>query len=223
MNFKKRTNKKTGAPTWKGVLKNATAKYAWLNNPSTKFAKTIFDHEFSVTALWVEDSTEYQEIRDLLQEIMDEVWDYKTADMPKKKVEAFSRIDYPKPEMDPDTFEPTGRGFIKAKTKAYRAVKDPASGEENPVFQPLTLVGPDRAPFKDNVYSGAKLNLSVNLVPYIAEKDKEVGLAFYLDAVQVIVNGSGGVDPTDAFEDLTEEEEETYEYQGEEKSATPFG
>lgn len=223
MNFKKRTNKKTGAPTWKGILKNATAKYAWLNNPSTKFAKTIFDHKFTVMAVYAEDSDEYRELVQAFGPMMDEAWAFLTSDWPAKKIAQFEKLSYPKAETDPDTFEETGRGYVTCSTRAYREVVDPRTKEKTPEFQPLTLVGPDREPYKALVYSGAKVNLSVNIVPYASDAQKEVGLAFYLDAVQVIVNGSGGVDPTDAFEDLTEEEEETYEYQGEEKSATPFG
>lgn len=219
MYFNEKTNKK-GQPTWRGQLNGVTGKWCYLNKPSTKFAKTEHDAAYEVTLSFAGDDPRLPALREEVETMVGKAFDALREDVRKDKRAKLQRSSPLRPEVDKEGNE-TGRWNMRCKARAYR--KDPASGEF--VFQPLPVVGADLKPIRELVYSGAKLNIKLNLAPYYTDLTNEVGLTAYIDAVQVVQNGSATFDALSGFEDLTAKQFEAAGIEGYsgQQGENPFG
>jgi hypothetical protein len=150
-----------------------------------------------------------------LQDALAEAQKAKNGDKIKKAKEALANVatvGIGKPEVD-DEGEETGKVIIRAKMKQLSKRKDGTVVKRKPVMFDAKGVKLVNQPL---VGGGSRLKMAVTMMPYYMASTHEVGVAFYLNAVQIIDLVSGGERSASAY---GFGEEEGYESQDESFSA----
>lgn len=121
-------------------------------------------------------------------------------------------------ETDKETGEPTGKLLFKAKMVASGvSKKDGRLWTRKPTIFDSKGKKLDPLP---QIWGGSELKIAVEAVPYYTPKDNEVGLAFYLSAVQVLKLVAGGGESASDFgfgeeEGFTSEDAEASQFSDE--------
>jgi hypothetical protein len=157
-----------------------------------------------------------------LQTMLDEFVEEKKAELTKKKeiakVKNLTVIDILKVEKDKETDEETGFVTVSAKMQASGVSKK--DGKPWKRAPKLFDAKQQKLPANAQIWGGSEAKLAVEAVPYYMPKDNEAGIAFYLNAVQVLklVKGGGDNAADHGFGD-----EDGYDGSGEADSESPFG
>lgn len=165
--------------------------FVTLNNPDTKFKQ---EGEYSVGIAFDEDDDVLQEISDACDELAQEKFDEITAELIEKGKKAVAKkvkiISLIRDEEDEESGEPTGRKIIKPKMKASGVNKKTGKGwkRKPDIFNAKGKIL-SNPPL---IYAGTVMKASIELFPYYTAKDKEVGVTFRLNGVQLLELVSGG-------------------------------
>ena len=166
--------------------KGTAVGYQSLNTPDTKFNKAgVYKTKLAIDA----DDAGLAKLRETVEQMIDEKHSEIVAELTADKKAAVAKKvtkrdldDIFKPEEDEDTGEETGRIVITAKMTASGVGKK-GPWERKPGIFDAKGKKLNRPPI---IGSGSELKLSIELFPYYAANDKEVGVSFRLEAVQVI-------------------------------------
>lgn len=115
-----------------------------------------------------------------------------TKDKKGAKAKSLKLRDILQEETDKDSGEATGFVTISAKMVASgisKKTKQPWKREPK-----LFDAAGKKLSLKTRIWGGSEAKLSIEALPYYTPKDNEVGVAFYLSAVQVLKLVSGGGD-----------------------------
>lgn len=169
------------------VTPRGTSIFPRLNTPDTKYNKAgVYEVKLAFDA-----DTDLTALRDKVQALIDAKHDEVVKEMTEagkgglaKKVTKRDISEIFKAEEDPETGDETGRIIIKAKMTA--------TGTNAKTGKPWARK-PNIFDAKGNLLKnppqiggGSIMKLSVELFPYYAANDKEVGVSFRLEAAQII-------------------------------------
>lgn len=140
------------------------------------------------------DSKELAKFRKPVEDLLEKAYQAKVEELKADKKAALAKklvkVDPFKPEEDPETGEETGYILIRASMNAGgRRKKDDKVFKMSPDFfnrTGKTLKNPPQ------IGGGSELKLGVRLRDYYFAKDKEIGVSFDLEAVQVLTAESFG-------------------------------
>jgi hypothetical protein len=158
-----------------------------LNEPDTKYNKAgVYE-----VKLAFDEDTDLTKLRAKVQELIDAKHAAVVKEMTDagkgglaKKVTKRDLDDIFKAEEDSESGDPTGRILIKAKMTATGI----SSKTNKPWSRKPSIFDAKGNQLKNppKIGSGTTMKLSVELFPYFAANDKEVGVSFRLEAVQII-------------------------------------
>ena len=166
--------------------KGTAVGYQSLNTPDTKFKK---EGQFKTRLALDADDAGLAKLRETVEQLLDqkhrEIVDQLTSDGKAGVAKKITKRDLDeifKPEEDEATGEETGRILITAKMTASGV------GKKGPWTRSPGIFDAKGKKLKKPplIGSGSELKLSLELFPYYAPNDKEVGVSFRLEAVQVI-------------------------------------
>lgn len=175
------------------VTPKGTAIWPKLNTPDEYKGKLAFKTKLSFDA----DDAELGKLRQQVSDLLDAKYDEIVAELTEngkagvaKKITKRDINEIFKVEEDEETGDETGRVIISAKMAAAGV----SAKTGKPWSRKLSIF--DARGKKLNnpplIYSGSELKLSLELLPYYMPNDKEVGVSFRLEAVQVLTLVSGG-------------------------------
>lgn len=200
-------------PSVKFITPRGVAVFPKLTKPDTKFKA---EGEYRVKLLVTAGSIPEDVIAKLTKLRDDFVEETKAALTQKKegaKVKKLKVLDLFKDEVNKETGEPTGKTIISAKmTASGISKKDKTPWTRAPK---LFDAAGKKLPAKSVIWGGSELKVAVQAMPYYMPKDNEVGVALYLEAVQVLKLVSSGGESADDYgfgaeEGYTAEPEETF-------------
>lgn len=213
--------------------------YPKLTKPDTKWkpeGEYRAKGRFALDALPEKDLTTLTEMRDaffeetkatLESKRKEAVAKKKGADA-KKLEQALADIkvrDLFAPDLDRETGEETGLVVIASKMVASgKSKKDGKPWTRSPK---LFDAKQKKLPANVQIWGGSEAKLAVEALPYYTPKDNEVGIAFYLNAVQVLKLVSGGGDSASDHgfgdEDGYQGEESSSGFEDESENPAPAG
>jgi hypothetical protein len=163
--------------------------YPKLNKPDTKFNAA---GEYRVKVR-LNPSDIPQDLTDKLTELRDEraneVRKELTAKKQGAKLKSLKVLDLFRDETDKDTGESTGFVTISAKMKASGVGKK----DGKPWTRKPNLFDAAGKPLRTSklIWGGSEGKVAITAMPYYMAKDNEVGVAYYLEAVQILKLVSG--------------------------------
>jgi hypothetical protein len=184
-----------------------------LNKPDTKFNPA---GEYRVKTR-IDPTAIPDELREKLETLRDEFAEETRAALAAKKqgakVKSFKVLDIFRDETDKETGESTGFITISAKMKASGVSKK----DGKPWTRKPSLFDAAGKPLRTQklIWGGSEGKVSVTAMPYYMAKENEVGIAYYLEAVQILkfVSGSDKDAASYGFgeeEGYTDDEEESF-------------
>lgn len=160
--------------------------YQSLNSPDDKYNKA---GEYKTKLAFDPDTDGLDALRAQVETLIDEKYDEIVEALKEdgkagkaKKITKRDIDDHFKAEEDEDTGDETGRVYITAKMTAS------GQGKKGPWTRTLSIFDAKGKKLSKPpiIGSGSELKLSLELFPYYAASDQEVGVSFRLEAVQVI-------------------------------------
>lgn len=224
---------KLAVPSVDAITPAGIAQWPKLNTPDTFKNKTTFNTKLVFDP--DEDSVVNKKAANLVNaatQLRDEFFDALVADMREQaaelrgakkgakakeieaKIDALEKAPIGKPEADEETGEETGKVIILAKTNATYTDRKGNTKERRLDFFDARGRKMKTAP---TIGGGSTLKLGVTMRPYVVDSSGQVGVTFYLNAVQVIDLVSYGGRDASAY---GFGEEDGYEY--DEDAASQF-
>lgn len=168
--------------------------WAQLNEPDFEYKK---EGEFHVRGRPDTDDPLYEKMVEVGTQVRDEYLDELKQRLTEQKKGALIKklhvVDVIKEEVDRETGDPTGfmtlRSGMKHRIEIKNGPKAGQSFEKRPDFFDARGVRIKNPP---KIGSGSTLKLGVRVIPYLVEKDGEVGVSFQLEGVQILKVVSGG-------------------------------
>lgn len=226
---------KLTVPSVDAITPAGTAQWPKLNTPDTFKGKTTFNVKLIFDPN--EDSVVNKKAGNMVAEataMRDEFFDALVADLREQaeelraarkgakakeleaKIEALEKAPVGKPEADEETGEETGNVVILAKTNATYKDKKGVTKERRIDFFDARGKKMKSAPL---IGGGSTLKLGVTMRPYVVDSSNQVGVTFYLNAVQVIDLVTYGGRDASAY---GFGEEDGYEYEDDEEGSSQF-
>lgn len=226
---------KLTVPSVDAITPAGTAQWPKLNTPDTFKGKTTFNVKLIFDPN--EDSVVNKKAANMVAEataMRDEFFDALVADLREQaeelraakkgakakeleaKIEALEKAPVGKPEADEETGEETGNVVILAKTNATYKTKKGETKERRIDFFDARGKKMKAAP---QIGGGSTLKLGVTMRPYVVDSSNQVGVTFYLNAVQVIDLVTYGGRDASAY---GFGEEDGYEYEEDEEGSSQF-
>lgn len=166
--------KKTSKPK-KYLTPVGVAKWAHLNKPDDFKGKSKYKVDLALAG---EEATE---LSALLDQLVEDAWEVKTADLTPAKIKKLDKHVPYFPEEDDDG-EETGRTIFRFSQNAEIQGKPVAIG----------LFDAKGKPMQATIYGGSEMRVSYTVRPYLMESTKKVGISLDLGGVQVIDLVTGG-------------------------------
>jgi hypothetical protein len=167
----------------------AVAIFPRLNEADTKFKK---EGEYSVKLRFADGAFPADVVAKceaLIEKLKASTVDALKAKKEGAKVKSLKVRPVLTPEMDKETGEETGSFIINAKMRASGVSKKNGKAWTR---QPEIFDAKGRKlATPPSIWGGSELKVAVTAAPYYTPKDNEVGVAFYLEAVQIIKLVSG--------------------------------
>ncbi|HEY0623152.1 hypothetical protein [Sphingomonas sp.] len=167
------------------VTPKGTAIFPKLNTPDTKFnAAGVYEVKLAFDA----DTPGLDKFRQIVEQMVDERFDEEVKALEDAGkgglAKKLTKVSPFKAEEDPATGDETGRILVKAKMTASGISKKtgkPWTRKPN-IFDAkgLLIKNPPQ------IGGGSEMKVSVELVPYVAQNDKTVGVSLRLGAAQII-------------------------------------
>lgn len=192
----------------KFITPSVASIYPRLNEVDTKYKK---EGEYSVKLPFAagEFPADVIEKLELLRdELVEKTVETLKAEKKGAKAKSISVRPILTTETDKETGEETGRFTINAKMRASGVSKKNGKAwtRQPKIFDAKGKELTAKPPF---IWGGTVMKVAIEAAPYYTPKDNEVGVAFYLEAVQIIKLVSGS--PRDAKAYGFGEEEDGYE------------
>lgn len=157
-----------------------------LNTPDFKFKKDYGEYHARIRV--APDAPGLEEFRAAAEELRDRAFDAKVEELKREKKGAIlkdlKKVDPIKVEVDPETGEETGFLMIRASMNAggLRKKDNKPWSQKPDIFNAkgLKLKNPPE------IGGGSEMKLSIRLRDYFMAKEKEIGVTFDLEAVQLI-------------------------------------
>lgn len=181
----------TDRKTIRFITPRGVAIWPRLNAPDTKWKP---EGEYSCKIRLTPDALP-EDLVEKLEALRDEKAEETRADLKTKKqgakIKSLKTRDLLTPETDRETGEETGFVLLNAKMRASGVSKKTGKPwTRKPAVFDAKGKPIDPVP---NIYGGSEVKLAVEAQAYYTPKDNEVGIAFYLEAAQVLklVVGNG--------------------------------
>lgn len=173
----------------------APAIFPALNEPDYKFdANGTYHARLRIAA---DELADWQPIIDSAQEILDEAFEAKKAELTREKkmalVKDLNKAEIIKPEIDQETGEETGFYIFRASLGALVEIKKgPKAGTSFKKKPDIFNAAGQQLKNPPKIGGGSVLKLSVLPLDYWFPKDKTIGVRFELLAAQVLKLVQGG-------------------------------